>query len=92
MHHFFTSLLIINALIIFKAKYSIFMYIIYFITQKKNTNGPYKEQAHYNKEHTPIADDVFDKLFEMVQYNDKQRRKTKKHTTKIANKKTKRHR
>jgi hypothetical protein len=65
---------------------------LYFITQKKNTNEPYKEQAHYIKEHKPIADDVFDKLFEMVQYNDKQRRKTKKHTTKIANKKTKRNR
>lgn len=74
---------------------------LYFITQKKNPNDTHKDQTYYNKDHIPISDDIFDKLFEMVQYNDKQKRKTKKHNVKNANKtnntnnvnkKTKKHR
>jgi len=50
---------------------------LYYITQPqskpKNMN-----QHSYDKEHTPLPDDIFDKLYEMIEYNDKKKRKTKK--------------
>ena len=69
---------------------------LYYITQPKSKNDKYKSQEHYNKEHVPISDDIFDKLFEMIQYDNKNKRKTRKllpknnETTPKKNKKTKR--
>ena len=51
---------------------------LYYITQPKSKNNKYKNQKTYNKEHTPLSDDIFDKLFEMIEYDDKRKRKTKK--------------
>ena len=51
---------------------------LYYITQPKSKNNKYKDQKTYNKEHTPLSDDIFDKLFEMIEYDDKRKRKTKK--------------
>jgi hypothetical protein len=50
---------------------------LYYITQTQSTLK-YKEPQKYNKEHTPLPDDIFDKLFEMIEYDDKKKRKTKK--------------
>ena len=70
---------------------------LYYITQPKSKNNKYKDQKTYNKEHTPLSDDIFDKLFEMIEYDDKRKRKTKKqkihidHSKPNKNKKTKKH-
>ena len=48
---------------------------LYYITQGQTKH---KEQQIYDKEHTPLSDDIFDKLYEMIEYNDKNKRKTKK--------------
>ena len=53
---------------------------LYFITHK---DKKYKNVDNYNKEHVPISDDIFDKLFELIQYDDKKKRKTKKQNIKI---------
>lgn len=50
---------------------------LYYITQSQ-TKAKYKEDHNYNKEHTPLPDDIFDKLYEMIEYHDKNKRKTKK--------------
>ena len=55
---------------------------LYYITHKDNKYKHYN-QEHYNQEHVPISDDIFDKLFEMIQYDDKKKRKTKKQNIKI---------
>ena len=51
---------------------------LYYITQ------PQSKVKHnsYDKDHTPLSDDIFDKLYEMIEYNDKKKRKTKKHQQK----------
>lgn len=59
---------------------------LYYITQPNHKN---KEQLHYKKEHTAISDDIFDKLYAMIEYDDKKKRKTKKHVTQQNKKKTK---
>jgi hypothetical protein len=50
---------------------------LYYITQPQ-TKNKHKEHHNYDKEHTPLSDDIFDKLYEMIEYNDKNKRKTKK--------------
>jgi hypothetical protein len=50
---------------------------LYYITQPQSKTK-HKEQHNYDKEHTPLSDDIFDKLYEMIEYNDKNKRKTKK--------------
>lgn len=65
---------------------------LYYITQPKTKNDKYNYQEHYKDEHVPISDDIFDKLFEMIQYDNKNKRKTKKQNIPIkVNKKTKKH-
>jgi hypothetical protein len=72
---------------------------LYYITQPNSKNNKYKDQKTYDKEHVPLSDDIFDKLFEMIEYDDKRKRKTKKqqihidHNSKSnkKNKKTKKH-
>ena len=54
---------------------------LYYITQPNRKN---KEQTNYKKEHVVLPDDIFDKLFEMVEYDDKKKRKTKKQAIAIA--------
>ena len=66
---------------------------LYYITQPNNKN---KEQMNYKKEHVALSDDIFNKLYEMIEYDDKKKRKTRKHipknneTAPKKNKKTKR--
>jgi hypothetical protein len=63
---------------------------LYYITQPKTKRDTYQE--HYKEKHVPISDDIFDKLFEMIQYDNKNKRKTKKQNINIkVNKKTKKH-
>lgn len=59
-----------------------------------------KENEHYTKEHTPINDDIYDKLFALIQDPKKNKhKKTRKHTSvdisiptsKNKNKKTRKH-
>jgi hypothetical protein len=50
---------------------------LYYISQPQSKTT-HKEQQNYNKEHTALSDDIFDKLFEMIEYADKKKRKTKK--------------
>jgi hypothetical protein len=61
---------------------------LYYITQPQSKTK-YKEQNSYNKEHTPLSDDIFDKLYEMIEYNDKKKRKTKKQNLNIDKNKNK---
>jgi hypothetical protein len=58
---------------------------LYYITQPNSKNNKYKDQKTYNKEHVPLSDDIFDKLFEMIEYDDKRKRKTKKQNIHIDN-------
>jgi hypothetical protein len=58
---------------------------LYYITQPQ-TKSKYKEQQIHDKEHTPLSDDIFDKLYEMIEYNDKKKRKTKKQILNIDKK------
>jgi hypothetical protein len=58
---------------------------LYYITQTQSTRK-YKENQKYNEEHTPLPDDIFDKLFEMIEYDDKKKRKTKKHFLNVTKK------
>jgi len=60
---------------------------LYYIAQPNRKN---KEQKNYEKEHEPLSDDIFDKLYQMIEYDDKKKRKTKKHFIK-PNKKTKKY-
>jgi hypothetical protein len=66
---------------------------LYYITQPTHKN---KEQMNYKKEHVALPDDIFDKLYTMIEYDDKKKRKTRKHipknneTVPKKNKKTKR--
>jgi hypothetical protein len=48
---------------------------LYYITQQNNTKK--KEQMNYEKEHVALSDDIFDKLYAMIEYDDKKKRKTK---------------
>jgi hypothetical protein len=61
---------------------------LYFITHPNHYNK-FKEQHNYNNQHTPLSDDIYDKLYEMIQYDDKKKRKTKKQFSAIDNKRKK---
>jgi hypothetical protein len=61
---------------------------LYFITQP--THIKYKEQKNYDKEHIPLSDDIYDKLYEMIEYDEKKKRKTKKQVYTDKHKKTRR--
>ena len=52
---------------------------LYYITQP---NHKKKEQMNYKKEHVALSDDIFDKLYAMIEYDDKKKRKTRKHIPK----------
>lgn len=54
---------------------------LYFITQQ-NTNKRNKEQMNYSKQHKELPDSIFDSLYEMIEYDDRKKRKTKKHIVK----------
>jgi hypothetical protein len=56
---------------------------LYYISQSQTKA---KELCNYNKEHTPLPDDIFDKLYEMIEYHDKKKRKTKKQPLNIEKK------
>lgn len=58
---------------------------LYYITQPISKKYKYTDQKNYNKEHVPLSDDIFDKLFEMIEYDDKKKRKTKKQLIHIDN-------
>ena len=66
---------------------------LYYITQPNHKN---KEQMNYKKEHVALPDDIFDKLYTMIEYDNKKKRKTRKHISKNSeeipkkNKKTRR--
>jgi hypothetical protein len=61
---------------------------LYYITQQNNTKK--KEQMNYEKEHVALSDDIFDKLYAMIEYDDKKKRKTKRQLIQKT-KKTKKH-
>jgi hypothetical protein len=61
---------------------------IYYITQQNNKKN--KEQMVYKKEHVALPDDIFDKLYTMIEYDDKKKRKTKRQLIQQT-KKTKKH-
>jgi hypothetical protein len=50
---------------------------LYFITQPQARKE--KEPMNYGGEHAPLSDDIFDKLYEMIEYDNKRKRKTRKH-------------
>jgi hypothetical protein len=64
---------------------------LYYISQPQTKNIT---QHNYDKEHTPLSDDIFDKLYEIIDYNDKNKRKTKKQNLNVdrKHKKTKKQR
>ena len=47
---------------------------LYYITQE-NPNKRNKEQMNYTKEHKELPDSIFDSLYEMIEYDDKKKRK-----------------
>lgn len=61
---------------------------LYYITQE-NTKKK-KEQMNYEKQHVALPDDIFDKLYAMIEYDDKKKRKTKRQLIQKT-KKTKKH-
>ena len=63
---------------------------LYYITQPESKTKNMNQHS-YDKEHTPLPDDIFDKLYEMIEYNDKNKRKTKKQNLSVEkiHKKTK---
>lgn len=54
---------------------------LYYITQPQS-KPKNKEVHNYDKEHKPLSDDIFDKLYEMIEYDNKRKRKTRKHIEK----------
>lgn len=61
---------------------------LYYITQQNNKKK--KEQMNYEKQHVALPDDIFDKLYTMIEYDDKKKRKTKRQLIQKT-KKTKKH-
>jgi hypothetical protein len=57
---------------------------LYYITQQNpnSKNKKYKQQMNYSKEHKELPDTIFDSLYQMIEYDDKKKRKTKKHVVK----------
>lgn len=48
----------------------------------------HKEEEHFYKKHDPLSDEIFDKLYALVDANKKQQRKTRRHYDKQTNNKT----
>ena len=71
---------------------------LFYINQKKNKKHEEKEEEEekkkkneFNKQHNMLPDDIYDKLFELIQYNKKPKQKqTKKYKQNSSVKKTKR--
>jgi hypothetical protein len=57
---------------------------LYYITQQNpnSKNKKNKEQMNYSKEHKELPDTIFDSLYEMIEYDNKKKRKTKKQIVK----------
>ena len=64
---------------------------LFYINQRVPKNDLYKPEHHY-KEHEMLSDDMIDKLFGLVEADNKKKRKTRKHINKSDKKKSrKRH-
>ena len=64
---------------------------LFYINQRVPKNDLYKPDHHY-KEHEMLSDDMIDKLFGLVEADNKKKRKTSKHINKSDKKKSrKRH-
>jgi hypothetical protein len=64
---------------------------LFYINQRVPKNDLYKPDHHY-KEHEMLSDDMIDKLFGLVEADNKKKRKSRKHINKSDNKKSrKRH-
>jgi hypothetical protein len=56
---------------------------LYYITQQNpNSKNKQYKQMNYSKEHKELPDTIFDSLYQMIEYDDKKKRKTKKHVVK----------
>ena len=53
---------------------------ISYITEKKTSSDLYSG-GKYNDQHTMLPDDIYDKLFHLIEYDKKQKRKTRRHLT-----------
>jgi hypothetical protein len=62
---------------------------LFYINQKYSNNNLNNGFDNY-KQHEMLPDDIFDKLFTLIEYDKKQKRKSKKNLRKIKNKKTRR--
>jgi hypothetical protein len=52
----------------------------------KNRDLDKKKEEHFYKMHDHLSDEIFDKLYALVDANNKPRRKTRRHLTKQTNK------
>jgi len=57
---------------------------ISYINEKKNSSDLYTG-GKYDDQHTMLPDDVYDKLFHLIEYDKKQKRKTKRHRPELTN-------
>ena len=64
---------------------------LFYINQRVPKNDLYKPDHHY-KEHEMLSDDMIDKLFGLVEADNKKKRKSRKHINKSDNKKSRRRR
>ena len=53
---------------------------ISYITEKKTSSDLYRG-GKYDDQHTMLPDDIYDKLFHLIEYDKKQKRKTRRHLT-----------
>lgn len=53
---------------------------ISYITEKKTSSDLYGG-GKYDDQHTMLPDDIYDKLFHLIEYDKKQKRKTRRHLT-----------
>jgi hypothetical protein len=59
---------------------------ISYITEKKISSDLYSG-GKYDDQHTMLPDDIYDKLFHLIEYDKKQKRKTRKHRSELTNQK-----
>lgn len=59
---------------------------LFYINQRVPTNKKGKEKEHYYENHEVISDDIMDKLFGLIKYNNKQQSKTRKQRIKNVGK------
>lgn len=55
----------------------------------KNKNKDKEKKEHYYEEHKTISDDIFDKLFDLVELDKKRKRKTRRNTVSLKHDKIK---